>query len=484
MCIFVTGSIESQRHVCGTTIQDQQLSEDIFRQSHQDMTTHRGDKIYIPIKFHLVGKSDGKGKASFKSVLNQLDKLNKDFAPHNFVFYLKDGYNFGSIDNSTLYEKPRENENLLKNYKDPKAVNIFIVNNIGNASLNQIVLGYFSPSNDFVVVLKGELEKLSNTLSHEVGHFFNLWHTFYGWEEEPYLEATHGNPCLLNFAPGTNNPVERMNKSNCVTAGDKVCDTPPDYHFDINYASACVFTKIVKDKNNDTIRPMVNNQMSYFTNCDTFKFTQGQEDRMRINHGNALRAYIRSSYVPTTDTLPTICKFVWPQDKDTAFNYTSVDFTWEDQGAKYYLLEIQNSSEYYYYFTNQTAYTVNDLKAKKTYFASVRAFHDGYTGTSTNPTRFFTGDLQSSTNNVDINDNLIVFPNPLENNSKLYFNLKTNEKVNSISVTDAKGTSFRPKFFNVGNGTYSIDIESLKTSMWLLKINTDTSVYTQKIIIK
>ena len=476
----------SQHHVCGTTIHDQELMEENFRAAHQDLLSLRGDKIYIPVKFHLVGKDDGKGKVTYKSLLNQLNILNRDYAAHNFVFYLKDGYNFGSIDNTKLYDTPRENENQFKPKKDPKAVNIFVVNTIGDASLGQIVAGYYSPSNDLVVVLKSELDKLSNTLSHEVGHFFNLRHTFYGWEEVPYLEEDHGNPCVISFAPGTNINIEKMNKSNCGNSGDNVCDTPPDYHFDINYSNNnCFFTKIVRDINGDTIKTMVNNQMSYFSKCDTFKFTVGQEDRMRSNFGNNLRAHLRSTYVPNTDTLPSLTNFIWPQDRDTAYNYTSVDFSWEDQSSDYYLLEIQNGSEYYYYFTTATSITVNDLKAKKQYFTTIRSFNDGYTGTTTASTRFFTGDLQTSTNDVDHNTNLVVFPNPVSGD-KIFFRLKSNETVNTVNIVDIKGMAQKVNFNNEGNGLYSVHSENLnqKSSLNLLVINTTNASYTQKIILE
>lgn len=483
--IFFTKSF-AQHHVCGTTITDQQNMEEMFaRHGQQEVIFERGDVIYIPVKFHLVGNNEGKGKVSYKSILNQLDILNRDYAAHNFKFYLKDGYNFGSIDNTTLYTDPRNNENQLKPKKDPKAINVFVVSTIGSSNLGGTVLGYYSPSNDFVVVIKGELDNKSTTLSHEIGHFFNLRHTFYGWEDEPYTEATHGNPCLLNFAPGTNIQVEKVNGTNCTVAGDNVCDTPPDYHFDINYGgTSCSFSKIVKDKNGDTIKTMLNNQMSYFFNCQKYEFTTGQENRMRTNYNNSARSHLRSTYVPNSDTLPSLTNFIFPQDKDTAYNYSSVDITWENVNADYYLLEIQSSTEFYSYFTTNTFYNVTDLKAKKTYFATVRAFNDGYTGTSTFPTRFFTGDLQTGTDETAGNSDFVkVYPNPSSDHT-LY--IQSASPVNRIELINTNGTSIDLKVEKISAETYTVNTQHkmAANSLGLLKIHSDKAVVIKKIIKK
>lgn len=486
LCFILFTKSYSQQHVCGTTITDQQDMEEMFaRHGMQDAVFERGDVIYIPVKFHLVGNNEGKGKVSYKAILNQLDILNRDYAVHNFKFYLKDGYNFSNIDNTTLYTDPRNNENLLKPKKDPKAVNVFVVSTIGSGALNSTVLGYYSPTNDFVVVIKGELDKKSNTLSHELGHFFNLRHTFYGWEEEPYLEATHGNPCLLNFAPGTNIQVEKVSGSNCSVAGDNVCDTPPDYHFDINYGgSGCSFSKIVRDKSGDTIKPMINNQMSYFSDCQKFEFTLGQENRMRTNYNNSARAHLRSNYVPNADTLPTLTNFIYPQDKDTAYNYTSVDFTWEGVNADYYLLEIQSSTELYSYFTSNTFYNVTDLKAKKTYFATVRAFNDGYTGTNSVPTRFFTGDLQTGTDDTEDNNDFVnVYPNPSSDHT-IY--IQSTSPINRIELININGSAIDMDVEKISEDTYTINTQHKMSvnSLAILKIHSDRAVVTKKIIKK
>lgn len=106
-----------------------------------------------------------------------------------------------------------------------------------------------------IVVKKGSG---SGTLTHEMGHYFGLYHTFEG--------------------SGT----ELADGSNCATAGDLVCDTPADPFVKgedlANYVSSCVFISEKKDANGRYYDPMVGNIMSYY-GCSC-KFTHGQYMRM------------------------------------------------------------------------------------------------------------------------------------------------------------------------------------------------------------
>ena len=96
--------------------------------------------------------------------------------------------------------------------KDAKALNVFITENAETSSSTiGTVQGYYSSQGDYVIVRKEELIKGNNTLSHEIGHFFSLRHTFYGWENVPYDKNIHGDTIKFLHAPGiTNILVEVM----------------------------------------------------------------------------------------------------------------------------------------------------------------------------------------------------------------------------------------------------------------------------------
>ena len=90
-------------------------------------------------------------------------------------------------------------------------------------------------------------------LTHELGHFFGLSHTFEG------------------------GGVELVDGSNCETAGDRICDTPADPYVqgdDHKYLEGCIFVSEKKDANGEYYQPDVGNIMSYYgQDCG---FTRGQ----------------------------------------------------------------------------------------------------------------------------------------------------------------------------------------------------------------
>lgn len=91
------------------------------------------------------------------------------------------------------------------------------------------------------------------TLTHEVGHYFGLHHTFY-------------NGCL-----GTS-------PSDCMTMGDEVCDTPPTASPNSNCANlpnSCTESPV-------DLPDQVHNHMDYSGDLCRVMFTQGQADRMHF----------------------------------------------------------------------------------------------------------------------------------------------------------------------------------------------------------
>ena len=142
---------------------------EIFANEHSEIDwSIRDEKIYVPIKFHLLANNDGSSRLLYVDVLKQLARLNRDYAEWDMVFYLKDSFDFNLLNKSSAFTDPRTNEDYLKTQKDPSALNIFVVSNIGDSGAGVgIVLGYYSPTNDLVVARQKELTDSTNTLSHE-----------------------------------------------------------------------------------------------------------------------------------------------------------------------------------------------------------------------------------------------------------------------------------------------------------------------------
>ena len=90
-----------------------------------------------------------------------------------------------------------------------------------------------------------------------MGHFFGLYHTF-----------------------ETSNGVELVNESNCVTAGDLVCDTPADPGLSNTPSPDCQLAPYIMDVNGQWYVPQIGNVMSYYSEDCTCGFTTGQLERM------------------------------------------------------------------------------------------------------------------------------------------------------------------------------------------------------------
>ena len=98
-------------------------------------------------------------------VLLQLCLLNEYFEELNIQFYIKDGFNY--ILNDQAYEEHSSATNVLSFHKRDDALNIFIPEDANPPNQNGpgVVLGYYDPVNDWLVIDKGEIGKKRNYLA-------------------------------------------------------------------------------------------------------------------------------------------------------------------------------------------------------------------------------------------------------------------------------------------------------------------------------
>lgn len=101
---------------------------------------------------------------------------------------------------------------------------------------------------DGTVIMAPYMTYNSTTLTHELGHGFNLAHTFDG--------DNNGQTCPADW--------------NCATLGDHVCDTPPHRVGDCGAVNPCSSEGIWD-----------NSRRNYMSYCgETNRFTQGQKERV------------------------------------------------------------------------------------------------------------------------------------------------------------------------------------------------------------
>jgi len=216
---------------------------------------------HFSIVAHIVKLGSGSDDTGVKisDIEKAIKKMNVNFEPICVSF---DICKFDTIDNF-LYDNLSDLDwtEMKTQFNEDRRINMYFV----SATAEEGVCGFaqlngINTYDDGGIVILKEQCLTPNVVTHEMGHYFNLLHTF----EE--------------------NGVELVNGSNCNTQGDKVCDTPAD-PFDPSDTMTewvdenCVFIDATHlDANGEYYRPDVGNIMSYY-DCKC-GFTHGQYLRM------------------------------------------------------------------------------------------------------------------------------------------------------------------------------------------------------------
>lgn len=294
VCRF--GQLLRQRHEqSATLIQRMNVAESLLQRKIADVRGARvQETVYtVPIVVHVIHTGEAIGtiyNPSDASIMAMIGQLNAAFR--------KNGAQYGGVDIGIQFQLAirspscgsttginRVNGSGVPNYTtggiavgtyagsadevavkslsrwpNTDYVNIWIVNKIqGDANAGGFAFfpEYNSALTDGIVITAGTVMGSNKTIVHEMGHVFNLYHTFY---DDGYETAC---PSL----------------SNCSTTGDRVCDTEPVINSPcsatINTCTGAAF-QVADAGLGYTIK---NNYMGY-TNCQ-WVFTQGQKDRMK-----------------------------------------------------------------------------------------------------------------------------------------------------------------------------------------------------------
>lgn len=291
--LLFTSSRSMAQGSCATPqLSDDQLirQENLLAQRSRSPLARRSAQVqYVPIRFHVVRRNDGTGGASIASLNQALVILNQLYQPVGMAFYLC-GSQPHYIDNTALFDYDNSEESLLANSNDvTNAINVYLPNTLAYEGNQATGYAYFPSSlaiSNRVFVKASQLTDY--TLAHELGHYFNLYHTF-----QSNQSSTVANRELV-IRPGELQQG-RPFPPNCTTAGDFVCDTPADpYGRPGATVSGCVYSGTSTDANGDLFSPLLSNIMSYYFTCsNSHTFTPGQQARitdglsLRLDPGNA-----------------------------------------------------------------------------------------------------------------------------------------------------------------------------------------------------
>ena len=448
-----------------------------------DIVRDRTSTSYVPIKFHLVARSDGSGRIAESEILEQLCVVNDQYAAQDLQFFINDGFNY--INNDAVYENPQSQDFVMDIARDRDAVNVYCVNSAGGGA-GVVTLGYYDPRNDWVVMANSATRAAESEFAHELGHFFSLLHPHNGWDCEQYDEALHGNPVNISTAPCNSRAVEFEDRTNCNSSGDFLCDTPADYLFGLGWPS-CEYTREVQDPNGDIVDPDETNFMGYFLQCpvDVYTWSDQQVLAIRADYESGARNYLRRSTPESIEIVTERAVLLSPADGEVVDDPDQALLTWEAvPGASMYLVEVDELPSFSFalrgFLVSEESIIVDDLLENKNYFWRVRGLSDVSTCASPSARNRFRTSLNTATQDLSKDLGVSLFPNPVIAGSDAIVMVNEGVLITSVEVRTLAGNHVSSLLAR-GNRV-TIPSADMPQGIYIVEIVTDQGNAIQKLI--
>jgi len=445
----------------------------------QSLETRSGIQ-YLPVTMTLIANDDGSGLISEDQALDGFCRLNENFESIGVQFYLRNGFRY--IYDTDYYLILGSGSLNPSSLKVPNTINIFVSEVFTEGAQNcSGILGFYSPAGDYVAIDKCTMDRQSFALSHELGHFFSLAHTFFGWENENY-NSSQPTPTVIDGIQ-----VEYVDGSNCSVAADRICDTPPDYNFGFGVAD-CNYTGGAVDPDGVAVDPDETNFMGYFFNCPSHIFSPIQTNVIHADIAD--RTFVSGS--PNTADINGQANLTYPINGETTVN-NNVTLTWDAvPGATSYLLEINRIASFSPSFVvqrtivNTNSLELSDLLPNLNYHWRVRPFNETYTCTDYGAgTSFKTGGLVGVTQIKGI-ESLNIYPNPSSGAEQILLEINTSETLKTeIKLYDTQGKLVRQfnHQFNSGTNSTSINTQNLSQGAYIIAIQTENGTAHQRLFV-
>ena len=423
----------------------------------------------IPLSVHIVGNDNGTGYYSVELLMKIICQLNDHYTPVGFFFYLKWPIHY--IDNTSYYiQDYNAGENMMNANNVAGSVNAYFVQDpAGNC-------GYYTYGGDAVSIGKNCAGSGSTTLTHELGHFFSLPHTFSGWENG----ATPSNP----------EKVRRSGAgSNCNSAGDGFCDTEADF---VSTRWNCPYTIPKTDANGDLYHIDSSLYMSYSLDLCQSRFSNQQIARMQNNlHTAGNRAAINAALPPQAFATMANPVIFYPATTQYA---DAQKIAWHKvPGAEYYLVTValQSGLQKQLSFTADTILSLTfapvngaGYTAKVTPVNAMNTCMDysaaqSYTYSNANGHALQVAGINSTT------PSLSIYPNPAGNGGRVNCLLSNIGAGNySLCVTDINGHPvYKVEITATGNNTLETQLPALAAGLYFVRCSNAAAQLVQKLVI-
>jgi hypothetical protein len=473
---------QAQPNFCGTVGKSDWLIE--YQKNRQAYAEYIGDTtwLYVPVTFHVVGTDAGTGYFSIARIAAAVCHMNEQFAPSFIKVYLHPTLPLNYLPNTEWYIHTFDggdrliNENII-----PDRLNAFIVRdpagNCGYSWQDAIVLGTGCSSAN------------NSTWAHELGHHLSLPHPFYGWEGRSQ-DGAKPAPTTLDWAD-----VEKVDRSNCLTAGDGFCDTRPDYISDRWNCDANGESSQFLDPDSVAFRSDGTYLMGYANDGCQNRFMPDQTDAMRANLRTEHRLYLVETEHGPILADDSATKLAAPLDSSRS-QFNQVTFKWHPlAGAEYYSLEIGLFStmspliHFEALRASDTSYTHRfNLPKNKTLFWRVKAYSawDLCNDQSNYQVGVFrTADLTAN-NELEQSYEINIAPNPVHVGREIQVDLISDQTEPVLAqILDITGRSVWSQKWNVPAGaqTFLVPSEQLATGTYRFMLHNQRGIITRQIAI-
>lgn len=310
---------------CGTFEESEWLDKYFANKAQYAGAEADSQWLYVPVTMQIVGNDDGGGYFSKVQTFAALCNLNEQYEPLNVKFYLHPDDPFIYHDNSAWYEHGlSDGSDLINENYIFDRINAFVVADPAGTC------GY--SWQDVIVMGKNCSGAKNSTWAHEVGHHFSLPHTFRGWEDKSWDWST---PAPTHIG---NRQTEKADGSNCNSAGDRFCDTEPDFISNRWSCNSNGRSYQMLDSNGDTIRADGTLFMSYANDACQNRFSGEQSTAIRENIKDEHAVYLitNSEGAGITQAVP----LVGPLDS-AAIEKNGATLSWNTvPNAQYYQVQI------------------------------------------------------------------------------------------------------------------------------------------------
>lgn len=466
--LFSTGQFEQGE--CGTGPAPEHIRS--FIQS-VDYTSPRPEDypvINIPVTIHIVRSSNGGGGFFENNAFLTICDLNNRMASAGMFFYLAGPVRF--IDDDTYYNAPDFSPlfTMIDVENVPQTMNIYYTN-LGQLGLCGFAFypnsGPGGPQNDGAVVMSFACSQPNGTtLTHEVGHFFALPHTF---------DQTSSNPISVNAAERVTrlvNEVPPRLGANCATEGDGFCDTPADF---IGTRWSCPTGQVQVDINGDRFRPDSSYYMSYSNDLCMSRFSTQQILAMRatLANLNAPRGYLLTTPMPAFSAINQAPSQISPAMNDTVPGNQAI-FRWNTiPGATAYQIRVLLFNFAVIDTITTDTFFVSNTRAIRQLRAhnwEVRAINGANLCTPYGTRNTFFASNYINTTSVRESQwlEVKVYPNPTRAGETLNWTLPENTNITSLSIRDMQGKLVWEQTKGLENKHVQLPAD-LKSGLYLLE---------------